>query len=1248
MLLKKLVLVAVLTTLAPTGAVFGQNVLHYLELRDIGATPAEIVLSPDYQTIIEFEGLSVSTASSGRADQITFENDEQTIRLRANQDIVNTDLTVRVGGKTALFTLRSDPSTTAPRRYIVRDTPLPPLQSLSYEGIEGKTDLNSLSIGTKDEPPGVSLALTVTRNQKNDVVIQYELVNDGEVAIVNEPSRLTVLNEDIKLRYTLSRVPPAGSVNVVRPGESEYGTLIVSSPPTSGILTFLWVMVQLGPGGHYAVTRNLTELLEGTGQDVAATPNTLSGTTATTITPTPTTEITTSPTPTVAPVDTTAALASAGVTLYQDTDFSGAAILLAGRTTSTFYQADQFGEVGDNAVSSLIVPNGYMALLCDVQATPPCQQYGPGTYNVEPSLNDVFSFAQIFATSSLATTPSDNPAPSVQALPGDNLIINPTFDTNADGWWLWVNSEENAKAQNTIRDGRYCVTIASSINNAHSVVLGQGHVLEPNQPYTLAFDYQADRVTKFSALYINGEDPWTEYFNQEVTADAGVQHFEGSFTPTASSPKANLQFNLGGADAGTTICLDNITLTAATQVAEAPPAEPTRAETVQVNETQTEALPAVTAITPEAGGTYSIAAKHSNFCADVLGFEEANGSPVAQHECNGKTNQQWTLQAKGDYYQLVVGHNNKCLEVWRASSDEGAAIQQWECVGADNQLWSLQPVDSGYQLVAKHSGKCLNVSGASMDSRAPLIQYSCTNGRDQLNDTFLFSVDAPVIPATPAPETPEATTPPSATGDNLVENSSFDEPLSTTWESGLFEGARSVAKIVDGEYCFNSLNGGPFTNATRLIQMNRPLESEQTYLLSFEAYADKPRTISSRVGQNYEPWTLHHQEYFTLQETKQSYTMAFKMPAIQDPSSYLEFAMGGKLGSNPPFRVCFDNVSLHKAEAGTQPSIPNVLGNPAFDDTVGSLWQGWFDGGGGSQGLSAVSKGEFCIKVTNGGANNWGAQVTQREFPLEANQAYTLSFEAYADQPHTIHAKVGQGYEPWGVFHEQNFDIGQQKQPYTFSFTMPATGEGNSGLEFWMGGELATNPPFTMCFDNLVLKAEGQPTSQKPETIPEERDSVNLIRNANFDDASGTGWKSRFHAESGARGSSEIKAGEYCLNLINGGTARWNSQLIQRGFALEANQSYSLRFEAYAHQPHAIVARVAQSQGQTPRTVFTNQNVELSQEKQTYALSFTMPKTGDSNGGLEFWLGGDLATNSPFTVCFDNVVLKANLATASQ
>lgn len=94
-------------------------VVRYFDLSEINLAPGEIMLSPDYQTIIEFEELAVEFASSGRADQLTVEIDNQMIRIRANQDVVNTDLTVRVGGKTAMFILHSDPTRQKPLRYVV-------------------------------------------------------------------------------------------------------------------------------------------------------------------------------------------------------------------------------------------------------------------------------------------------------------------------------------------------------------------------------------------------------------------------------------------------------------------------------------------------------------------------------------------------------------------------------------------------------------------------------------------------------------------------------------------------------------------------------------------------------------------------------------------------------------------------------------------------------------------------------------------------------------------------------------------------------------------------------------------------------------------------------------------------------------------------------------------------------------------------------------------------------------------------
>jgi hypothetical protein len=105
-------------TVTPTQKV-PNYVVRYFDLSQINLAPGEVTLSPDYQTIIEFEDLAVEMASSGRSDQITVEISGSVILLRANQNIVNTDLTVMVGGQMALFMLNTDPARQKVRRYVV-------------------------------------------------------------------------------------------------------------------------------------------------------------------------------------------------------------------------------------------------------------------------------------------------------------------------------------------------------------------------------------------------------------------------------------------------------------------------------------------------------------------------------------------------------------------------------------------------------------------------------------------------------------------------------------------------------------------------------------------------------------------------------------------------------------------------------------------------------------------------------------------------------------------------------------------------------------------------------------------------------------------------------------------------------------------------------------------------------------------------------------------------------------------------
>jgi hypothetical protein len=512
----------------------------------------------------------------------------------------------------------------------------------------------------------------------------------------------------------------------------------------------------------------------------------------------------------------------------------------------------------------------------------------------------------------------------------------------------------------------------------------------------------------------------------------------------------------------------------------------------QNGQTQAQQPAATPETTDSAGlaGTYSLAAAHSGLCADVLRFSEENGADIVQWTCNNEVNQRWTLEPRGEQYKVIAEHSGKCLDVAGASLEEGYKVHQWECLEVGNQLWSLKQVTHGYQIVAEHSGKCLVVKDASAEAGAGFVQWACSPGDQASNDVFALNPvkSAPDVAVT-APENkvatdaaPVASTPPELDG-NLLVNSGFDEIAGKGWWSDVSSnGGRGIAKVVKGEYCFNVLKGGTGNRAsTRLQQHGFNLEPGQPYVLSFEAYADEPRTIIAVVGQHYAPWTARAQHGYTLQNQKQTYHLPFVANATESPASYIDFYMGDDLATNAPFQVCFDNVTLQKGtltpEQLATANTGNVLGNSGFDDSVGSLWRTWAATDAGAKILGEVRKSEYCVSVEKSGAEPWHTQIFQRGFLLEPGKDYTFSFDAYADKSHRLLARISQGYEPWKTYKEQPFDIGTEKQTFTMPFTLEAK-EPNSSAEFWLGGEFASDVPVQTCFDNVVITENNVAAAQ--------------------------------------------------------------------------------------------------------------------------------------------------------------------------
>jgi endo-1,4-beta-xylanase len=85
---------------------------------------------------------------------------------------------------------------------------------------------------------------------------------------------------------------------------------------------------------------------------------------------------------------------------------------------------------------------------------------------------------------------------------------------------------------------------------------------------------------------------------------------------------------------------------------------------------------------PSSGGTRIVGAQ-SGRCIDVPNASQTNGTRVQLYDCNGQTNQAWTLTSSK---QLTV-YGTRCLDA--AGSGNGSAVQIYSCNGQANQRFTL-------------------------------------------------------------------------------------------------------------------------------------------------------------------------------------------------------------------------------------------------------------------------------------------------------------------------------------------------------------------------------------------------------------------------------------------------------------------------------------------------------------------------------------------------------------------------------
>nr|WP_078968494.1 MULTISPECIES: RICIN domain-containing protein [unclassified Streptomyces] len=131
----------------------------------------------------------------------------------------------------------------------------------------------------------------------------------------------------------------------------------------------------------------------------------------------------------------------------------------------------------------------------------------------------------------------------------------------------------------------------------------------------------------------------------------------------------------------------------------------------------------------------TLSVRSSGKCADVSGFDSADGARIIQWGCGGDINQQYWFKNVGTsgYVRIMARNSGKCLEASGTPTEKGAPVVQKTCGSAKSQHWKVEPTDdAGYsRLVARHGGKCLDVADHSYADGAALDQWTCNGGQNQ-------------------------------------------------------------------------------------------------------------------------------------------------------------------------------------------------------------------------------------------------------------------------------------------------------------------------------------------------------------------------------------------------------------------------------------------------------------------------------------------------------------------------------------
>lgn len=456
---------------------------------------------------------------------------------------------------------------------------------------------------------------------------------------------------------------------------------------------------------------------------------------------------------------------------------------------------------------------------------------------------------------------------------------------------------------------------------------------------------------------------------------------------------------------------------------------------------------------------------------------------------------------------------------------------------------------------------------------------------------------------------------------NLVRNGSFAaaEALDDEkdWSFMTANGGEAKAEIKENAIHINTTNAGEVDYSVQLVQPNLPMKKGAAYEVSFEAYADSARTMSSKISAPDNGWAVYGgPETIELTTEKKTYSYKFTMTADDDANGRLEFNMGN-FGSTAGIHI--SNVSVKVTSYEEPKETKTVLADGNY------IYNGAFQEGDKRLGYWKISKPAGAkVSVTNKAANDRRLKIvapagTSKSKPVTVSQSglaltggkYAFSFDVEGKKNKKIKVSVaGQ---------EQEVTLNGKKQ--TISSKLTLSDVKNKTLVFTI------TSAGTYYLDNIRLVEDS------------------LIKNGNFN-AGFAGFEPYVDGSAAATYVVDSQKEKNAANfgITNTGDADWKIQLKQNNVELEKGQWYRLKVDVKSTKDRKFMYAIQRdgSKHNDDWTPYVQETVDITGEWQTFTSEFQMKEPTDTGSVLSLSMGavGGTQITEPHDIFIDNISLE--------